>query len=534
MLGDETLEKIKSSVSTYVKKWSGGFIADLVLSVITYSLLMIHQLVNQLDGLWHGSESVAAGWELSIGRWLWRYIDKARFHISSDPFASVSTLVLFIIATIIMLEIFEVGGSLSRVAISMMFLVSVSVCNHLSFRFQSLTFAFGIFFATLAVLILVRIDDLRISVPLSALFVALSNACYQAFTGVICLLVVLFIAFCIKNNTKTDKQLAVFFLKALISGLLGATVYYGVLQIEFTRYNVVMNEYNGASDYNIKGIVSNLPQRILTAYHDYFEYFENSYFRINIVPAFKYVYLLLVCLLVLLGLRNIKETFKAKNGIVRSIVYIVCILLVPVAANVCLLVAYNSFMSIQMTVPMAMSIPALMCLCLDNRDIGNVFLKIAGYLTWLLVLVLIYTQFFMVQYDQQSMFMGRQSCLTMAEQIDSYLIKHDLLHPYYKYVFVGKPSDNREFYLNDFFGTANEYAQFGKFVDDPGGARMSWQGLWWYERGIRMDFSDEEKWAKMFEDEAVGSMPIFPEEGSCVLYDDVIVVKVSQPSTLDN
>ncbi len=519
------LEKIKSSVCSYVKKWSGVFIADLVLSVITYSLLMINQLVNQLDGLWHGSESVAAGHELSIGRWLWPYLDKARFHMSPDPVTSLIALVLFITALIAVLEIFDVKPGIGAVAISMIFLISVSVCNQLSFRYMSLTFTFAFFFAVVAAIILIKGKRPIITMICGALFVVFTNALYQAYTGVICLLILLYIAYSIKKNTMDNRQLLQFTIRSLISGVAGVIVYYLMWMEKLARNNVEVSNYNGASEYGLSGVITNFPLRFATTYHAFFEYFGNRVFRINTVPAFKWMYFVLVLLIAACAFSAIVSV--AKQGIGRAVVYAICILLVPFAANVFLVIAYDSFVSIQMTAPMAFSIAAL--LAFDHGGEGGAIAwKVVGCLTWCVVAVLLYTQFYMVQYDEQSMYMGRQSCLTMADQIDAYLVKHDLLHPYYKYVFVGTPSSNKEFYLNDFFGTANDYAQFGNFTPDPGGARMSWQGLWWYERGIRMDFAPVDKWEAMFEDAAVKSMPVFPEEGSCVLYNDVIVIKVSE------
>ncbi len=525
------IDNIKKTTNLYVHKWGAVFFINLAVCIFAYSLLLIHQLVNQLDGLWHGSESVANGWELSIGRWLWRYLDKARFHISADPVTSIFALVLFILSTIIMLEVLDVEGRIKQVSISLLFLISASICCHLSFRYMSLTFGFGMFFAAFAVLLMIKVHRPVISVITAALFIALSTGCYQAFIGIICLIILVYIALCIKKDHMTGKELGMFTLRSLLTGISGGILYFVILNLELFRYNTKMNDYNGASDLSITGILSNVPTRILTAYHDWFEYFGNGYFRINIVSANRYIYCVFVVLLLVLAFSDIKGIFARSKGM--AVVYAACILFIPVASNISLLIAYNSFMSMQMTVPEAMSVPALMCLALNRRDMKVMFYRIAMGLVAVIMAVLIYTQFYMVQYDQQSMYMGRLSSVSMAEQIEAYLVNHDLLHPYYKYVIVGKPSNNKEFYINDFFGTANDYAQFGNFTDDPGGSRMSWQGLWWFERGLRLDFSSEEKWAEMFADETVRNMPVFPDEGSCVLYNDVVVVKVSEPPALD-
>ena len=40
-----------------LKKWFPVFVINMVAGVFAYSLLMTHQLVNQYDGMWHGSVS---------------------------------------------------------------------------------------------------------------------------------------------------------------------------------------------------------------------------------------------------------------------------------------------------------------------------------------------------------------------------------------------------------------------------------------------------------------------------------------------
>ncbi len=516
---------IQNKVDPVVHKWGIVFVVDLIASVFTYSLLETNQLVNRYDGLWHVSESVAAGHELSIGRWLWRYLDKARFHLSPDPITSVFALTIFIVSIIIVMDVFEVRGKLRQIAISMLFLVSVSICTLLSYRYMSLTFAFAMLFSVAAFYALARFKNRYISAGVSALCIALCNGCYQAFTGIFCLLILLYIALCIGKEKKTDRELAFFTIKSAVSAILGSVLYYVLLKIELVRHGVTLDSYNGASEYGIIGIITNLPSRFLTTYHDFYQYFHNDYFRINVLSYFRWVYFALFVLILVLLFTRLDEIVK--TGIGKAVVYVVCILLTPVACNVSLLIAYNSFTSIQMTAPMAFSLSVLLCLVASVTEEHKLFYKICHYIIWITSVVLLYTQFYMVQYDQQAMYMGRQSCFTMAEQIDAYLFKHDLMQPGYKYVIVGSPSENKEFYQNDFFRTANSYAQFGRFTSEPKGAYLSWQGLWWYEKGIRMDFAPSEKWAEIYEDENIKLMPHFPDEGSCAYYKDVVVIHLA-------
>ena len=67
----------------------------------------------------------------------------------------------------------------------------------------------------------------------------------------------------------------------------------------------------------------------------------------------------------------------------------------------------------------------------------------------------------MAIYDQQAMYMGKNSMEKMASQIISELQINDLYHPYYQYVFIGKPSNNPMFVKNEYvWDRANRYARF--------------------------------------------------------------------------
>lgn len=80
--------KIVHFFKTYYKYIMGG----LGIGVLTYFMMMSLNLVNDLDGIWHLSNFIAGDWEISLGRGLQRYADRARFGIVSDSFNSMITI----------------------------------------------------------------------------------------------------------------------------------------------------------------------------------------------------------------------------------------------------------------------------------------------------------------------------------------------------------------------------------------------------------------------------------------------------------
>ena len=137
-------------MKTKITEWHRVFIADLAAACFAYSLLMINQLVNQYDGLWHGSISYAGHHEFTIGRWLWPYLDKLRFFLSPDPVTSIISIVLFILSFILLMDMLETPAGAMRYIASLLFTVSTSVLVSLSYRYMSPTFAAACFFAMLS------------------------------------------------------------------------------------------------------------------------------------------------------------------------------------------------------------------------------------------------------------------------------------------------------------------------------------------------------------------------------------------------
>ena len=68
-----------------IKEWAWVYVALMLVSILSFSLMIFTLTVNDADGTWHGSIAYTGYSELDEGRWLQPYIDKARFWVSPDP-----------------------------------------------------------------------------------------------------------------------------------------------------------------------------------------------------------------------------------------------------------------------------------------------------------------------------------------------------------------------------------------------------------------------------------------------------------------
>ena len=85
--------KIEDCIKRYIKLYGKSIIGQVIMGVMVYFMMMSLNLVNDLDGLWHPSNFIAGDWEISLGRALQRYADRARFGIVSEPFNTILTLI---------------------------------------------------------------------------------------------------------------------------------------------------------------------------------------------------------------------------------------------------------------------------------------------------------------------------------------------------------------------------------------------------------------------------------------------------------
>lgn len=508
-----------------ITEWHKVFIADLAAACFAYSLLMINQLVNQYDGLWHGSISYAGHHEFTIGRWLWPYLDKLRFYLSPDPVTSVISIILFILSFIFLLDIMKIPAGAMRYIASLLFTVSTSVLVSLSYRYMSPTFAAACFFAMLSAYLLVKCSRKWVFFLIVPLLISFMMGLYQADLGCLCFALLLYISLMLYKAERSGKEILSFTLRCFLSVILGGVMYYVLLYLNLWVNDMHLDSYGGADSYGPVGMILHLPERFLVTYSEYARYFRNHSIKSNIFSNRLYLIVFLMILLILAY--GAYELFLRNR--IYALFYIISLALIPFACNVVLIIAFEADTQIQMTVPMSMSIPGLLCLCTRIRKMPWHIGKLYGVLLAVASCVLLYGNYIITIYDQQAMYMGKNSMEKMASQIVSELQINDLYHPYYQYVFVGKPSDNPLFVKNEYvWDKANRYARFGGWsADDTRENIQSWQGFWTNCMGTGLYVADDEHLKSALEDQAVMGMPIFPEKGSCVLYNDVVVVKLS-------
>ncbi|MCM1187703.1 MAG: glucosyltransferase domain-containing protein [bacterium] len=212
------IENMEKQVSVFFKKNGKFMLSGFFIGILAYFMMMALNLVNDIDGIWHLSNFIAGDWEISLGRGLQRYADRARFGIVSDSFNTMLTLFLVSVAnTMIISRLFPEGGFCKSLILTVL-TVNPVVCCSLTYSYMSVNFGLAYFFSTLAFYGIKTAKSRKKILPEGAicgLYLGISMAFYQAY---ICVTVTLMLVFVLKSLCERKELKEV--LRYTISGII--------------------------------------------------------------------------------------------------------------------------------------------------------------------------------------------------------------------------------------------------------------------------------------------------------------------------
>ena len=501
-------ENIKKSVRPILILW--------VISALCYLPLIARGLTNSVDGLWATSYYQSGNWELSIGRWAWLFLDKAREGYGAEPFNSLLTLLLLSIAAYISVKMFT-GSKYKAYIYAMLMLCSVTVCCYLSYRYMSPTFGLSVLLSVIAAsLIAKETQTIKQEIMYLAIVTALlviSLGLYQANIGCFCVVVILAMMKLVMNDNK--KQSLRIFVKSMIAGAVGCVLYKIAWDICLKLRHTAPSSYKGANSLSVGEIIINIPlslEKIYSTWVRHFSFAKGNYIfhPIRIVLA--------VAVLALVLFVGIKA---ARKNIINLILYIVLCLVIPVGANLAVLLAPKSGAVLtQMTMPMAMVLPLFLC-----------FIEGAGFKTEKLLGVLgallLYGNVYAVGADIDAMAQGSTTCYAIMNSVMNTLNETDLFSHDYQYIFCGDMSANELFNANEMYYKANSYAKFGTLMTNPDMMRNAYVGLL-DDIGIKLRVADYPVCLQVYDSGILDNMPAYPAEGSIVEQNGYVIIKISE------
>ncbi len=516
-------KRIEEKISELWNAQKNCFVGGVLIGVLTYFMMMASNLVNDLDGIWHLSNFIAGDWEISLGRGLQRYADRARFGIVSDSFNTILTLVWVAGSANIIITIFCIKNTLCKGMFMLILIANPIVCHSLSYSYMSVNFGLAYFMSTVAFGCIASAfvkKKLPAGILLSGAFLGISMAFYQAYICVTCVLMLMFLLQQIINQEKV-KDIFLY-----IWGCCGAIVSGGMIYVIITkallyRAGIQLASYGGASNVSLGVIFKNLPDSFVTCYQQFWNYIytQKVFSKLEFVDVMLAGMMIFYCVVVIIQLVKLW-----KDSIIHAFLFVLALLLLPVAGCFVLMIAVGNTMTV------IMSMGLLLCMIMPGiivpKEGKTGFWLKRGYLLFLIFFG--WFQLSAVVNDQLALKEGKTATITLTENIITMLYSEGYLEECETVALVGRPANNDSFVWSTAYQRANGYAKFGCWSTEARNHRVSWNGVISNFLGVNLSLCDESKYKKIKELEQVANMPEFPAKGSICVIDDIVVVKVSE------
>ena len=513
---------MEEKITDFYKRHGKYILLDLLGGVLTYFMMMSLNLVNDLDGIWHLSNFIAGDWEISLGRGLQRYADRARFGIVSDSFNTILTLLLIVTANELIIEKFRWERSAFLGLLRLLLVANPVVCDSLSYSYMSVNFGLAYFFSVLAFVCLKETEGKGCicRFAMGGVWLAVSLAFYQAYISVTCVLLVSYMLKLLLDG-KSLKSIFRYLLTGACTVAVGGVLYLLLTKALLYRAGVQMASYRGASNINIASMLANLPSALRQCYEEFIKYFvtykamsDLEFIEVVLVALFL-VYLAAVVL-------RLRELFRRHAA--NAIVFAVLVIILPVASCFVVVLAVGSAMSVLMSMGLVMYV-VMSGVVVPEQGRAAFWVKRA----YLLVLAgFVWFQLSAVVNDQVALKEGKTATVTLAQNIVASLYEGHYLEEYGTVALVGRPANNDTFAQSTAYHMANSYARFGCWSADARNNRVSWQGVLSNFVGVNVPLCGEEDYQELTATEEVASMPEFPAEGSVRVINGIVVVKVSE------
>ena len=203
-------------------------------------------------------------WALSIGRWMMRYLSAAGCNVVMPAIFLAFNAACTAVAMLLLADLWHIESKPLLILSTVSLVVAPSVIEQHLVIYMAYVYGFSLLLTALASYLVLAKKGCP-SFVVAVLALACGMGGYQAWigfaTGVIVMTLMLA---CLQERPLPDifRRAG----KALAMGLLGAAVYFAVLQFEIHRYNIELSDKGGLSGFGAGSFLSGLGSKILQAY----------------------------------------------------------------------------------------------------------------------------------------------------------------------------------------------------------------------------------------------------------------------------
>lgn len=591
-----------------VKPW---FTRNAKLLVACFAVGMICHAQMYLNGL-SNPDAVASlsnpngygsfiphAWDISLGRWGLLFAAYAKFGLCSPILTSAITIALFALGIVLLIDRLGIKSACLRYASSILFIVSPFVSCCITYYYCSNSYALSFLCAVLAACLIGRVGAVGKPAALvgAVALLAFSLGCYQASLGVFCVAVLLVMvrslmggaseslmslahdahgaeargscsegghescgarggnaqSSCREEDLSTRsslsaKQLAVFFGVAVAVCAVGAVLYYALTELSLFAMGISLSTYGGASSVGAGSVLGSLTSSVPSVYAAFFDsFFSHGIFGNH----FGWVYVAGIGMAITAAaFISLAVTAGAKR-LGASVVALLCIVLIPFAANVILVIVpsygYPTLLMLGGFMVSFLLLPLLAQLLLESGKLpdrqgieaakgrGRFGLRVSAKAMSIgcccLIVVGAWSYALQSNADAEVMQACQNQTASLATRIAGVLDANPDVQAGAKVLIAGKPEAGNYPNTSDPHAHASSYAKWGMVWGNHYQNNMrSWDVIMKQFAGQSFNYCSFDECAKVIRSSEFASMSLYPANDSVATIDGVVVVKISDIS----
>lgn len=338
------------------------------------------------------------------------------------------------------------------------------------------------------------------------------------------------------RSSFSAKQLAVFFGVGVAVCAAGAVLYYALTELSLFATGIGLSAYGGASSVGAGSILGSMTSSVPSAYAAFFD----GFFSHGIIGNhFGWVYVAGIGMAITAAAFIGLAVAAGAKRLGASVVALLCVVLIPFAANVILVIVpsygYPTPLMLGGFMASFLLLPLLVQLLLDSPDRGNARLHVPAKAMSVgcccLIAVGAWSYVLQSNADAEVMQACQNQTASLATRIAGVLDANPDVQAGAKVLIAGKPEAGNFPNTSDSYVHASSYAKWGMVWDNHYQNNMrSWDVIMKQFAGQGFNYCSFDECAKVIRSSEFASMPLYPANDSVATIDGVVVVKISDIS----
>lgn len=540
---EKTTEKLKPmqfirELCDFCKENYKLFLLVFAAALLIYAQLYVFGATNP-DGHWDSAGGMTrwavSDWQYQLGRWAWSFLVAARSGVSTPIIISAWTIALFSAASIFLASIFRIEKRLLKLLCCLLVVATPMVCASLTYYSYSDVYGWSFLFPVFVIWNIRNCLDKYGKLPVWLIIVdccllTITLGLYQSNLNIVFVLLLAVVVLHLLYKEADGRAIIVFFLNVVAICIIACIAYVIVLVATQSYLHVGLPEYRGANAASPLNSIIMLPVSVQTAYSTFFDTFLGHKLMGNHFGETKCILFVWISALAASLFIVWRQRIDAKKKVLKGFVVLLCVVLLPLAANATLIATPSTEATILMIggsialLPLPFSIPYRLFSTLVNGTVS----KVAHVALLALALLMNYSYIMQVNTDAMAM----EAISTQEVSVGTRIVADlenmdDVLHGQ-EVCIMGIPTDGNYPISTDLAYLASDYARTGLFWHTWDGTYFNWQRMIHVEVGAPcISFCSLKEMKEIGLTKEYAEMSNYPETGSIREINDVVVVKVS-------